>query len=111
MNEFSKELSHASFGVQSDNSQASRCRDMWAKVVFNAVSEALWTGSPQNAKGYKSPGEFARMGADTWLRDCGADMRETCSNAGLDPDFISESYIAGRFNRGAMMCSDRAAEL
>ncbi len=101
MNELPK-LLHDSRGIQSGDSQAERCRNMWGKVVLNEVLAALWEGNTCNSKGYPSPAEFARRHADSWLRNCGRDMREVCDLAGIDPEFLSQAYISGRIKKAVL---------
>ena len=88
---------------------------LWQNVVFRAFEDALWTGrkwvtwkKKQSDGTYQtytkiSEGWRERDKADIWLRRKGADMREVFENAGLDPDFFSEAYIAGKINREALV--------
>jgi hypothetical protein len=66
-------------------------RKLWQEVIYQAFIDAT---SESDTKEWRC----ARPEADAWIRGCGRNFRQVCAMAGMDPDFLSESYIAGRVN-------------
>jgi len=65
---------------------------LWQSVVVKAALDAT-AHYPASSEDYS-----AQKQADAWLRVGGADFKEVCNLAGLDPDFIRDAYIGGRIN-------------
>lgn len=63
---------------------------LWQEVVLKAVRDAT-ADDPQ-----KQEDRHAKRQADAWLRTNSRDFRDVCMMADLDPDFIRDSYVAGR---------------
>ena len=80
-------------------------KQLWQSVIYRAALDATYP--PQKKRGKRSEAEMARIDADRWFRQAGRDFREVCNLAGMDPDFVSGAYKAGRFDRTLLK---RAAE-
>jgi len=65
-------------------------RLLWLHFLHLAFTDAT-AGSSGWSRGH-------RESADQWIRDCGRDFRHVCSLAGMDADFLSGAYRAGRVN-------------
>ena len=65
---------------------------LWQSVVVKAALDAT-ANYPASSEDH-----LAQKQADEWLREGGADFKEVCNLAGLDPDFIQQAYIGGRIN-------------
>jgi hypothetical protein len=68
---------------------------LWQKVVEQAFVDATAGAAPS---------DDARAGTDRrkasdWIRGCGRDFRMVCGLAGMDPDFLSDAFRAGRVQR------------
>ena len=68
-------------------------KKLWQAVVFQAAVDATQT-DPKSTEARRN-----KQDADAWFRGNGRNFKEVCSNAGMDPDFISGAYIAGRIER------------
>lgn len=68
-------------------------RDLWVAVVVRAILDA--TGTPV---GIRSPGDvrYAQLSAQSWLEDGGADFREVCEMAGIDPEALRRIACSGQ---------------
>jgi len=75
---------------------------LWQSVVVKAALDA--TSNPSSS----SEDHLAQKQADAWLRAGGADFKEVCNLAGLDPDFIREAYIGGRINADLLRSKEAA---
>lgn len=66
---------------------------LWQTVIEKAFIDAT-NPEPANADDIR---EKAR--ASSWIRNCGRDFRLVCDWAGMDPDFLSDAFIANKINR------------
>ena len=79
-------------------------RTRWQAVVYQAFADATFqTPMTQHAR-------LARRVADWWIRSNGRDFRDVCANAGMDPDFLSEAYTQGRFDRALMKSAEKKSQ-
>lgn len=65
---------------------------LWQAVVERAILAAFGVDN-------STEGRREQAVADKWLRRNSKDFRETCTLAGVDPDFLREKYIAGKIDR------------
>lgn len=62
--------------------------------------DATWT--PNRDGGGRREAMQDKRNADAWIRGGSKDYRLACIMAGLDPEFIRDSYIAGRIDRARL---------
>lgn len=75
-------------------------QELWQSVVFTAFMDAT-RNETENRE------EQSRREADRWIRGKGRDFRQVCSMAGMDPDFLSAAYIAGKVDPALLRCGER----
>lgn len=71
---------------------------MWQQVVLLAVADAtkpICKHEPKEAS-------QNRDAAHSWLIRAGHDFKRACSLAGMDPDFVHDSYRNGRVNHALL---------
>jgi hypothetical protein len=75
-------------------------RILWQHVLQQAFMDATSESTAQVQSSASAAGKGSReqLSADRWIRDCGRDFRMVCSLAGMDADFLSGAYRAGRVN-------------
>lgn len=64
---------------------------LWQSVLLQALTDATYDGANDDLLREKRD-------ADGWLRGFSRDFRRVCALAQIDPDFVRESYVAGRIN-------------
>lgn len=69
---------------------------LWQEVVLMAVTDAT-NPAPHNTEEYR-----AKVEARDWLEDWKSDFRRVCDLAGMDADFVRDSYRSGRIDREAI---------
>jgi hypothetical protein len=69
---------------------------LWQEVVLMAVTDAT-NPAPHNAEEYR-----AKVEARDWLEGGRSDFRRVCDLAGMDADFVRDSYRSGRIDRDAL---------
>jgi len=74
---------------------------MWQAVVYQAFSDA----SMEEPASREALTEKRR--SDAWIRSNGRDFKEACGLAGMNPDFLSEAYVSGRFDRAALKSAQK----
>ncbi|MFG6573201.1 hypothetical protein ACGYLO_16530 [Sulfitobacter sp. 1A13353] len=87
------------------HSGAAASREMWQSVLHRAFLDATYDGDARADR-------MEQITADRWIRQCGKDFRTVCEMAGMDADFLSEAYRAGKVDRhllkGSEECRTRA---
>lgn len=79
-------------------------RRMWQSVIEQAFSDAM-RPDPKNQNDLREK----RIAAN-WIRSCGPDFRLVCDLAGMDPDFLSDAFNAGRVDREVMRSSSKLSK-
>lgn len=74
------------------HSGAAASREMWQAVLHRAFIDATYDG-PQKAE------KREQEEAHKWISRCGQDFRTVCDLAGMDADFLSNCYNAGKVDR------------
>ncbi|MFG6591270.1 hypothetical protein [Sulfitobacter sp. 1A12157] len=74
------------------HSGAAASREMWQAVLHRAFIDATYDG-PQEAE------QREQQEAHNWISRCGQDFRTVCDLAGMDAEFLSNCYNAGRVDR------------
>ena len=64
---------------------------LWQNVLLQAMIDATFTGDTE--ENYK-----AKKAAIKWITKGGRDFCTVCDLAGMDADFVRESFLAGRVN-------------
>lgn len=64
-------------------------RKLWQAVIETAVNDTFYSGEKKDFL-------IDARRADHWLRSNSTDFQHVCELAGMDPDFIRESYMKGR---------------
>lgn len=81
---------------------------MWQTVLFTAVTDALMEIKPlkKNSTGHQirlhAQRKRLKKEADHWFRERSRKFEQVCSLAGMDPDFIHDSYVNGRIDLKAL---------
>ena len=78
-------------------------QNLWQQVVLQAFRDATSNfnegGISENAR--------AKREAIFWITHGGYDFHLTCTNAGFDPDFLREAFLAGRVNGEALRAAQK----
>jgi len=62
---------------------------LWQKVLMQAMIDATFTGdTTENCR--------AKKASINWITKAGKDFYTVCNLAGMDPDFVRDSFLAGR---------------
>jgi len=62
---------------------------LWQHVLMQAMIDATFTGdTTENCR--------AKKLSIKWMTKAGKDFHTVCNLAGMDPDFVRESFLAGR---------------
>lgn len=77
---------------------------LWQAVLHRAFLDATAKDPSRDED------RWAKRDAHSWITDCGRDFREVCSMAGMDADFLSAAYRAGRFNARLLRGLERGAK-
>ena len=65
-------------------------RTMWQRVVLQALLDAT-VEAPKDTEA-----KVAKAEAIAWITSGGKDFQEVCGNAGSDPDFVRDRFLAGK---------------
>jgi len=68
-------------------------RKLALAVISLAIRDAQASGFSTGSSGTSAQQKRA---ATSWITDCNRDFKVWCDVAGLDPEYISEAFIAGR---------------
>ncbi|MEP2955543.1 MAG: hypothetical protein ABJN39_09405 [Sulfitobacter sp.] len=74
------------------NTDAQGCRELMQAVIHRAFLDATYDG-PQKAE------KREQEETHKWISRCGQDFRTVCDLAGMDADFLSNCYNAGKVDR------------
>jgi hypothetical protein len=62
---------------------------LWQKVLMQVIIDATFTGTTlENCREKKA--------SINWITKAGKDFHTVCNLAGMDPDFVRDSFLAGR---------------
>jgi len=73
---------------------------LWQRVLEQAFVDATHPGGSKEVRREQPT-------ADAWVSRCGKDFRFVCTLAGMDADFLSDNYRAGRFSRDHLKAAER----
>lgn len=82
-------------------------RSLWQAVVYQAFVDAT-APDPSHRESVRAHRESVRAKRDAhdWISGSRS-FRTVCALAGMDPDFLSEAYRAGRVNRSVLKSASK----
>ena len=80
---------------------------LWQAVISRAVLDAGWSGKERDYDGSLNIEATEKGRADAWLSSGSKDFRAVCDLAGIDPDFLRDSYRSGRLDLEVFSASEK----